>query len=186
MEIVWFLIVIPLGIDLFAAGLVFGLSGLPRERWMGTSLLFAVIGAGLLGLGALLGQALSGAAGAVAAYVAGIALLAIGLKTLAQGIKEGRAGERKATPLDAGKVTTTGIVVAVDKFAVGLSLAILAAPVGPLIIFVAVQSFAVTLLGLTLGRRLGGRVEGAAEIIGGLVFAGLGLLVLIKTAGSAG
>jgi putative Mn2+ efflux pump MntP len=182
MELAWLLIVIPLGIDLFAAGLVFGLSGMPRERWPTISLVFAIIGAALLGLGALLGQALSGTAGAVAAYVAGIALLAIGGKALAKGIKEGRSDKRKASSLDSGQVVTTAIVVAVDKFAVGLSLAILAAPVGPLVIFVAIQSFAFTLLGLALGRRLGGRVEGAAEIIGGLVFAALGLIVLVKTA----
>lgn len=184
MDVGWFLVVIPLGIDLFAAGLVFGLSGMPQERWPRISVMFAIIGAGLLGLGALLGQALSGTVGAIAAYIAGIALLAIGGKALAQGIKERRGGERKAVSLDSGKVMTTGIVVAVDKFAVGLSLALLAAPVGPLVVFVAIQSFAFTLLGLTLGRRLGGRVEGAAEITGGLVFAVLGALVLIKTAGA--
>jgi manganese efflux pump family protein len=186
MDLIWILIVIPLGIDLFAAGLVFGLSGLPRERWARTSFTFAIIGAGLLGAGALLEQTLSGTVGAIAAYIAGIALLAIGLKSLAKGVKEGRSGERKAASLDSGQVTTTGIVVAVDKFAVGLTFAILAAPIGPIVLFVAVQSFAFTLLGLTLGRRLGGRVEGAAEIIGGLVFAGLGLLVVIKTAAAPG
>ncbi len=182
MDIGWFLVVIPLGIDIFAAGLVFGLSGMPRERWLMTSLAFAAIGGALFGLGAVLGQAFSGTLGAVAAYAAGIVLLALGVKALRHGIAEGRAGDRPPPALEQGTVLTTGVVVAIDKFAVGLSFAIFSAPIGPLVVFVVIQSFLLTLLGLALGRRLGGRVEGAAEIIGGLVFAGLGLLVLYKTA----
>ena len=49
-----------------------------------------------------------------------------------------------------------------------------------MVVIVAGQAFVATLLGLFLGKRLGTRAGDAAEIIAGLVFTGLGLVILYK------
>ena len=69
----------------------------------------------------------------------------------------------------------------IDKLAVGLSFSVLGAPVSTLAIIVAVQAFVATLLGLFLGKRLGEQAGGIAEIVAGLVFSILGLIILYQT-----
>lgn len=40
----WFFLALPLSLDMFAAGLVFGLGGLGRSRGLGVALGFAALG----------------------------------------------------------------------------------------------------------------------------------------------
>lgn len=47
----WFRLALPLAIDGFAVGLVFGLGGLPRERWLRVALGFAAVGAVMMAAG---------------------------------------------------------------------------------------------------------------------------------------
>lgn len=176
--LVWFLIALPLALDVFAAGLVFGLAGLDRDRWLLVAVGFALLGGVLIAIGLALGDALEGATGVVTMYVAGAVLLAIGLKSVTHGLSGG--ADKIIPPLTTQKVALTAFAVAIDKLAVGLSFAVLEAPKGLMIGIVAVQAFAATLIGLWLGKRLGARARDVAEVIAGLVFTGLGLAVFYK------
>lgn len=174
----WFLLALPLALDVFAVGLVFGLSGLARERWLGVALIFAVIGGMLIAAGLLLGEALEGAAGRATLYLAAAVLLVIGLRSLWHGWQ--RDGSAPQATLITGKIAATAVAIAIDKFAVGLSFAVLDAPFAPMIAIVAGQAFAATIVGLILGKRLGPRAGDAAEIIAGIVFVGFGAIVLLQ------
>lgn len=174
----WFLVALPLALDVFAVGLVFGLAGLERVRWLSVSLTFAAIGGIMIAFGILAGEALSGALGTASLFVAAIVLLAIGLRAIAHGL--GGSENPKPVTLDSRRIATTALAVAVDKLAVGLSFATLDAPMGTMVLIVGGQAFVATLLGLVLGKRLGARAGDAAEIIAGLVFSVLGLIVLYK------
>lgn len=180
----WFLLALPLALDVFAVGLVFGLAGLERPRWLRVALGFALIGGALIGAGLLLGETLEGALGTTMLYVAGLLLLVIGVLAIRQGLHaDGIAVPR---PLNSRRIVATAIAVAVDKFAVGLSFAAFAAPVGATVTIVAVQTFAATILGIALGKRLGARAGDIAEIVAGLTFTGLGLVVLYQAFGGRG
>jgi putative Mn2+ efflux pump MntP len=174
----WFVVSLPLALDVFAVGLVFGLAGLERMRWLSVALTFAAIGGTMIALGILLGDALSGAMGTAALFVAAIVLLAIGLRAIAHGL--GGSDSPKVAGLDSRRIATTAIAVAVDKLAVGLSFSVLDAPLGMMVVIVGGQAFVATLLGLVLGKRMGTRAGDAAEIIAGVVFTVLGLIVLYK------
>lgn len=182
-ETAWVLVLIPLAADVFAAGLVFGLGGMPRNRWLQTALIFTAIGTALFWAGGFLGDSVSGRAALALKIVAGIVLLAIGAKSVKAGLGTDPedTGERVATT--PRQVAGTAVVVAVDKLAVAVTLAVLGAPTTRLLPPLAVFTFVATLLGLRLGTRLGDRVEDAAEIIGGVIFAGLGLIVLWSALG---
>ena len=180
--IVWFLLALPLALDVFAVGLVFGLAGLARSRWLGVAVMFAAIGGVLIATGLILGDALEGAAGSITLYLAAAVLLAIGIRSLKHGLQ--RDGAVSAPSLTTGKIAATAVAIAIDKFAVGLSFAVLEAPIAPLIVIVAVQAFAATFIGLKLGKRFGARAGDAAEIIAGVVFVGFGLIVLFKAVSS--
>jgi manganese efflux pump family protein len=174
----WFLLALPLALDVFACGLVFGLAGLARTRWLGVALTFAAIGGVMMTVGLLLGETLEGALGTVALYVAGLVLLAIGLRSIGHGV--GGSNGEGATPLDTRRIAATTLAVAVDKLAVGLSFSVLDAPASAIVIIVAAQAFVAGLTGLALGKQLGTRAGDAAEIIAGLVFVGLGLVILYQ------
>ena len=172
----WFLLAMPLAVDVFAAGLVFGLAGLERARWLRVALGFAAIGGVVIGAGILLGDALEGALGTAALYVAAAVLLVIGLRAIHHGVR----GDGAAPSLDTRRIAATALAVAVDKLAIGLSFAVLDAPLAAMIVIVAAQAFVATLLGLALGRQAGGKAGDAAEIIAGVVFTALALIVLAK------
>ena len=177
-EVTWFLLALPLALDVFAAGLVFGLAGLGRSRWLAIAAGFAAIGGILVAAGMLLGEALEGATGKIAMYVAGVVLLAIGLRGIKHGLPT--EGIKPIPVLTTQKMLTTMIAVAVDKFAVGLSFAVLEAPFALLTAIVAGQAFVAVLIGLWLGKRFGSRAGDFAELIAGVVFAILGLAVFYK------
>lgn len=180
----WFLLALPLALDVFAVGLIFGLAGLERARWLGTALGFAVIGGLFIAAGIVLGDAMEGVVGTAALYVAALVLLGIGGRSLAHGLRAG--ADLVVPPLDTRKIAVTAVAIAVDKLAVGLSFAVLEAPLRLLVGIVAVHAFVATLLGLALGKRMGKRAGDAAEIIAGLVFSALGLVVLYKAFTSGG
>jgi putative Mn2+ efflux pump MntP len=121
---------------------------------------------------------MEGAVGTAALYVAAAVLLGIGARSLLHGLRAGP--DLVVPPLTTHKIAVTAVAIAVDKLAVGLSFAVLEAPLGLLIGIVAFQAFLATLLGLALGTRLGKRAGDAAEIVAGLVFSALGLIVLYK------
>lgn len=181
----WFLLALPLAIDVFAVGLVFGLGGLPRARWPRVALGLAAIGAAMMTAGIVAGDALEGALGAATLYLAAAALLVIGVRGILHGRKGDASDPASVKEISSRQVATTGLVIAVDKLAVGLSFAVLGAPAGPLAAIVAVQVFAATLLGLALGARLGSKADDWAEIIAGGVFVVLGLAVLVKALAGA-
>jgi putative Mn2+ efflux pump MntP len=137
----------------------------------------------MIAIGILLGDTLEGTLGAATKYVAGIVLLVIGLRGVNHGVR-GSDNVSARSSLDTRRIVTTGLVVAVDKLAIGLSFAVLGAPVATLTIIVAGQAFVATFLGLVLGKRLGERAGDIAEVIGGLVFAGLGLIILYQAVSS--
>lgn len=185
--VVWFLLALPLALDVFAAGLVFGVSGLDRARWLPVALGFAAIGAAFIAAGIFLGDALEGAVGTAALYVAGAILLIIGLRGLQHGLQSGNVGDVKVVPpLTTRKIAVTTVAVAVDKLAVGLSFAVLDAPKAMMVGTVAAQALAATLLGLWLGKKLGTRAGDYAEVIAGVVFTVLGLAVFFKAFTSNG
>lgn len=180
----WFLAALPLALDVFAVGLVFGLAGLERVRWLSVSFLFAAIGGLMIAAGILAGEALTGAFGTAALFVAAIVLLAIGLRAIVHGL-EGNDSP-KVPSLDSRRIASTAIAVAVDKLAIGLTFATLGAPLGPMVVIVGGQALVATFLGLLLGKRFGTRAGDAAELIAGFVFTVLGLIVLYKAFSSRG
>jgi putative Mn2+ efflux pump MntP len=73
-----------------------------------------------------------------------------------------------------------GLSISLDELAIGFTLGLLRLPAALLIALIAIQAFAMTQLGLRLGKRLSDRSREAAERIAGLALAGLGLALLAE------
>src|SRR3954465_15257085 len=79
-NLMWFLLALPLALDVFAVGLIFGLTGLERSRWVGTAFGFAAIGGTLMAVGIVLGTVLEGTFGSVTLYTVAAGLLGLGFR----------------------------------------------------------------------------------------------------------
>ena len=135
-----------LGLDVFAAGLALGLAGLPGARWARVGLLFAVLGGLMTVLGLLGGRWLGDTLGGQATLLAGALLIVIGARALVEAWRvrrsesEGDEAEAEAAlggapageSLRPAAVLMTGLVVTLDKLAVGLSLGAAGLRTGPL------------------------------------------------------
>lgn len=173
---------IMLGLDVFAGGLSLGVNGLERARWPRTALLFAALTFLMVTLGVLFGRLLDDSFGRHASYIAGAVLLVVGLRAVSDKMWGENDHDQDLILLEPMDILLTGIMVCMDKLAVGVTLAFIDVAITPLIAFLIVQSFIVTIAGLLLGSRLGARVGEVAAILAGLIFAGLGLLIIIQTA----
>ncbi len=175
------LIGVSLGLDLFAGGLSVGIAGLSRDRWPRTALIFAFFGVVLLAVGLALGNLLSDGLGNIASYLAGVALIGLGLKSLI-GIFLDSHDDEEDIQLDPKSVMTTGFVASLDKMAVGISLSLIEISKPPVLLYFGIQGFLLTLLGLSLGKRLGSKLGFVAHLLAGAVFVILGAIIIIQTA----
>ena len=178
------LLLLPLALDDFAAGLAYGLAGMPRARWFTVALVFSFFGVLLPVVGILVSHWLTDALGEAVAYLAGGFLVVTGLRGLGDVFLAGpnRQGSEASLPLEPRAIALTAFVVSLDTLAVGLALGVVPIRLGPLLGYLAVQSFGAALLGLALGRRVGARLGWGAAALAAAVFALYGLALVLQTA----
>lgn len=176
------LLVLTLGLDVLAGGLALGVVGLERSRWNRTALVFAVLTLVLLTFGVILGRLLDESLGNKAAYIAGGALILFGVRALLEALRGGHEHPDVSESLEPKAVLITGLMVNMDKLAVGVSLAFVDVALVPLIGYVSIQSFGATLLGLVLGKRLGAKAGETAAVLAGVIFVVLGAVIIYQTA----
>jgi putative Mn2+ efflux pump MntP len=173
--------VLPLGVDSFAVAAALGAAGLTgaRER-LRVSLIFVVFEAGMPLIGLAAGAGIARAVGDVADYLAGAAVIGLGIYLLAAG---GDGDERAAGRL-AGThglaMLTLGISISLDELAIGFSLGLVRLPAVPVIIAIAVQALVASQLGLALGHRISKRFTERAEQLAAVVLILLGGYLIIE------
>src|SRR5579875_2467743 len=169
-------IVLSLGLDTFAVSVGLGLGGgaISLRRRLTVATAFALAEAAMPLIGVLGGLVLGRLIGAWGNVVAGLVLVGLGIHML----REGETGADGALP--GGNLLVAALSISADEVAAGLSLGALGLPVGLTSVLVGVQAFALTLLGVALGRAVGERVREGAERLGALVLMALGLLILVQ------
>jgi putative Mn2+ efflux pump MntP len=182
MSLSTFVLSLTLAIDIFAAGLAYGLAGLPRARWFTMALVFSFFSTLLPVLGIVAARWLTDALGAALAYLAGGFLIVTGLRALGSAFVQADGEEESKLSLEPGAMAITAVVVALDNLAVGLALGILPIRLGALLGYLAVQSFVAALIGLALGQRLGTRLGSGASALAGAVFVLYGAVLVFQTA----
>ena len=72
------------------------------------------------------------------------------------------------------------IATSIDALAVGISFAFLQAPLWSSIIIIGLTTFAFSVVGLLIGKKVGDRFHKGAEILGGLILIAIGVKILIE------
>ena len=171
------LVSLSVGLSNFAGAIGIGLSGIDAKTRIRVGLAFGFFEALMPLIGLLLGQAVAGYIGHhLTGYVAGGILILTGAYTIWQGW----GLERKEQPrpsLQTQSLLITAIALSIDNLAVGFALAVYHIQIVLAAATMGAVSVAMSLAGLELGHRLGRRVEGWSEEIGGAVLILVGIAI---------
>jgi manganese efflux pump family protein len=174
--------VLPLGVDSFAVAAALGAArpaGLAMR--LRVSLIFVIFEAGMPLLGLAAGGGLARVIGTTADYLAGAAVIGVGIWMLARGEgDEDMAGRMPGTHGLA--VIALGISISMDELAIGFSLGLVRLPVVPVIVAIAVQALVASQLGLALGAVVGERFRERAERAAALALIVLGGYLIAERA----
>lgn len=165
------LVAVSVGLSNFAGSIAIGLSGVDNRMRLRVGVAFGVFEAAMPVAGLVAGADLAGSLGAYGRYAGGGALIATGLYTL---VRARRGGARDPAPDGrTRRLLVTAFALSLDNLVVGFALGVYRIPVVLAAVVIGAVSVALSLLGLELGSRLGGRIEEWSEEIGG------GILILV-------
>ena len=176
-----------LATDAFAVSVCKGLSS--KEKSLKTGLIcglwFGFFQALMPLLGWLLGTTVAEYISAYAPYVAFILLAYLGVKMLADVIKESKEKDgcrdcEKDSSLKVGVMLTFAIATSIDALAAGLTIAAVDANVWIAILIIGVVTLIASFVGAVLGRKIGEKGRTGAQIAGGVILILIGLKILIE------
>jgi manganese efflux pump family protein len=174
------LVSLSVGLSNFAGAIGIGLSGIDTRTRIRVGLAFGFFEAVMPLIGLLIGQAAAGFIGGhLTGYVAGGILILTGAYTIWQGW----GLEKKEKPAENHSLIVTALALSIDNLAVGFALAVYHLPIVIAAATMAVISVVMSLIGLELGSRLGKRVEGWSEEIGGSVLILVGIAIALGLLG---
>lgn len=113
-------------------------------------------------------------------WIALVLLLYIGGKMLIEGIKGGDEEPDNTKKLSLGTLLIQGVATSIDALSVGFTIAgynLLMALICALII--AVVTFAICIAGLFIGKKVGTKLAGKANILGGIILIGIGIEIFV-------
>lgn len=172
------LVAASLGLSNFAASVGIGVSGVDGRTRLRVGLVFGAFETLMPVIGLLLGRELAAMLGRAAHWIGAGLLIATGVYTLVQAIRNA-GGDAEAAPagLPVGRLLVTGLALSIDNLAVGFALGTFHIALVLAAVVIGAVSVTMSLAGLELGARLGARAGGRGEIIGGLVLIGVGAAI---------
>ena len=172
-------LLLPLSLDTFALAAAIGMAGLPVSQRLRLSLVLAGFEAAMPLIGIGIGQALGQAIGSIGDYLAGAALVVLGVYTTFGGESDEADGVAILARARGLAMIGLGIGISIDELAIGFSIGLLDLPVAWAIVLIACQAFIAAQLGVRLGARLGEQMRGRAEQLAGLSLIGIGIAFLV-------
>jgi len=173
--------VVPLGLDTLAIAIALGLRGFRPWR---PALLFTAFETLMPVFGTVLARVVGARFETAAVLVGGLLLIAVGLHA----IREAVSGEaEEAGHVSFGSLRSTllaGVAISTDELAAGFPLGVSGLPVAMVLLVITVQTFLVTVFGVTVGNRVrAGVARGVSRYAGiaaGVVFALVGIWLIAE------
>lgn len=172
--------------DAFAAAVGRGASH--RPSWQGAvraGLVFGVIEAITPLIGWTLGLLAAGLVQQVDHWIAFGLLAVVGGKMIVEACRPASADAVDRPPSRSGAWALVAVAIgtSIDAAAVGVGLAFLGVNIWIIAASIGLTTFALTTLGMLIGRAVGVRFGKVAELIGGLALIGIGTLILLEHLG---
>ena len=83
-------------------------------------------------------------------------------------------------PLRLGALLVLAVATSIDALAVGLSFSLLQVSITVPIIVIGVVTFVLSLVGVFIGKRVGGLFQSRVQLIGGVILVGIGLRIVVE------
>lgn len=174
------LISLGLAMDALAVSMGIGTSGqIPTRRGkIRLAAHFGIFQAGMTALGWLAGDTVIQYVEEVDHWIAFVLLGYVAFNLIRSGLtNEGKAFNQDPST---GKVLVIlSVATSIDAFAVGLSIAFMDVPVLFSVVMIGLVAFALSVVGLFTGIRLGVRFGKRMEIAGGLILLAIGIRVVV-------
>ncbi len=172
------LLVLSLGLDTFTVAVALGIAGIGRRDRLRVGSTFALFEGGMPLVGFVIGR-LAGQTLGDAATIAGIVVLfLVGAWMVYESVSADEELDLEISSLR--RLVVTALSVSLDELAIGFSMGALGLPIGITVALIAVQAFALTLLGTAIGNRVGENLAERAETVAGLVLCGLAIALSIE------
>src|SRR5229473_3259048 len=173
-------LLLPLALDTFALAAALGVAGMEKQDRLRVALVFTVFEAGMPIAGMLIGRVAGNLIGLWAGYGAILFLLIAGFLFLRPSKDEDdEAGRLRLLAHARGlAILDLGLGISVDELTVGLSAGLLGLSILLTVLWIAVQAFVATQVGLRLGGRLGEEVRERAEWVAGVSLIVVALVLL--------
>jgi putative Mn2+ efflux pump MntP len=114
-----------------------------------------------------------------APWIAFILLLIIGGKMVYEGLSHTEEDEI-CQIFSIKDILVLSIATSIDAFAVGVSFAFLNTPILLPILIIGLVTFALSFIGVYIGKKVGHLFEGKIEVLGGVILIGIGLKILLE------
>jgi manganese efflux pump family protein len=184
------IVAVALGLSNLAAAVGIGMSGVSGALRVRVAVVFGVFEAGMPLLGLLLGHGVAGSLGHTARWLGGALLIAVGGYSCWQAWHGGESDAKAAGPASVpaagqasmpadwrlGRMVVSGLALSIDNLTAGFALGAYQVPLGVAAAVIGTVSVAMSLAGLELGGRLGGRlaVGKRSEVAAGAVLVAVG------------
>lgn len=114
-------------------------------------------------------------------WIALFLLLYIGGKMLLEGIRNRKSEEKKAHVLRTSELMVQGIATSIDALSVGFTIAGYETSVAIVAcILINLVTFILSYAGLIIGRTFGTKLEGRANIVGGVILIAIGVEIFVQ------
>jgi putative Mn2+ efflux pump MntP len=107
----------------------------------------------------------------------------IGAKMIHEAFTHHHAGVPERDPFHLGRLVLMALATSIDALAAGVTLPLLEVRIVVAAAVIGGVTFALCLLGVSVGRRFGEPLEGKLDIVGGVVLIGIGVKTLIEHLG---
>ncbi|MFY9854433.1 MAG: manganese efflux pump MntP family protein [Terracidiphilus sp.] len=148
-----------------------------RQRFR-LSFHFGVFQAMMLTGGWCLGSVVAHLLNGLDAWVAFALLALVGGNIVRNALRGEQGGRRKFDPTRGWELVFLSVASSLDALAVGVSLAMVNSLIIRSALVVGIVSYGMTLLGMVIGKRIGGVWGRRCEFVGGLVLIAIGVYIL--------
>ncbi|UCD50505.1 MAG: manganese efflux pump [Phycisphaerales bacterium] len=175
------LIAVGLAMDAFAVSVVTGsiYRELRIKHALRMALFFGAFQAIMPIIGSLAGLGLRQYISAYDHWIAFGLLAFVGGKMILESF-EIKSAEKNLNPSDLLVLLTLSVATSIDALAVGFTLSLLVASLAFAVSMIGLITFALSYVGVFVGKRFGHFFEAKIEVFGGLVLIGIGIKILIE------
>jgi putative Mn2+ efflux pump MntP len=186
------LVAVSVGLSNLAASVGIGVDGVTMSTRLRVVLTFGLLEAGMPIIGLLIGHSLAASVGHQAKWIAAGLLAAVGCYSVVTALRK-RGEPRQASPARAEsapaersagqarqewlKLGLSGFALSLDNLVAGFALGSYQVNLVAGALAFGLVSVVLSLIGLEIGARLGVRLGGSGEVIGGVILIGVGAAV---------